>query len=662
MFGSPAQWANTAAADALVERIPDPLVAVRILLSMAAGRGELLQRAAVKAASVKHVVDRGLAGIAVVQAAVAAGQTEVAFGLMAAVDHDLALHLREVCAVELARRGELRQAWEAVEALPPVRRDRAAAAVSAEQARRDPELARDLAERVAGASARVSVLLAGGLVDEALAVPLDEIDAVGIEKADVARTELVAALARRGDFEQAIELIRSISGRRRRYLARWVAARSALPVAGALQLLATFSEWEQSRCIADLVERAESVDAALTIADAAPRRPEVLRKLAVSLAGRGAVAAAIELMDEFEPDVAVTLRVAEAVDRETAIAMITDPAVCTPYSWENPADRYHVVPGARAAAAHGELAHVLAAVETARAWDRGDVLRKAGLTAAVHGHPRTALALAGRLDSERDRQHQTGVVLGATAARGDLSEALALLGEYVPREDQADALAVIGRALVRAGRVPTPELGAMASHALVMAAAVGGQLSAALAMASGIAGEQAARKFGHSAAVHRRDLVIDICCALAAVGAFERVIEAASSLPPKYRDIALRLAGRTAVRHGHLEGGTKLWWLIGGPRGNDAVEVAVVHLAAGVAMADTVGDDEYRSRERAYRDIAVLAAYRGLLPEAAAVVARIEPAEWALASAWRNITGHLNAEQRRTFADAYLTARAATRR
>lgn len=741
MFGSPAQWAaagDTAAADALVERMPNPVLAVRTLLSLVAVSDsdertrELLQRAGAKAAPVAHVVPRGMATIAVVRAAVAARQSDVALEIAAAVETGLALHLREVCAVELARQGEVRAARVAAEGLPSVRRDRAIAAVSVEEARQagDPEVARALADRVADAPARVSVLLAAGLVDEALAVPLSPgaMDAVGIEKADLARTELAVALAGYGDFDEAIEVIGRISGRRRRFLARRAAARSALPLPGAERLVAALQGWERDQCLADLAVRAGSVDHARAFAEG----PAVLAKLAVAAARRGPVWTAMELVADLEPDTVTTLRLAEEVarhgDREMAIAMITDPAIRTPYDWENPAPAYDVVPGACAAAAHGELANVLAVVETTREWDRGAVLRRAALAAARHGHPRTALALVAQLDNGEARRHQAAVVLGATAARGQLADALALLEEHVPPHEQLYTLVVIGRALVRTGRVPATgllsraealtaeadgvvprfalaELAAIAgqvgrgvldlprverpgfpqlvdhptnailkhvacaaaaqgridealaivepSHALVMAAAAGGHLTAALAMAADIATKQAARKFGHSAAVHRRDLVIDICRTLAAVGATDSVIEVAQSLPPRHRDLALRLAARTAIAHGYLSPGVDLLWLTGGPGPDAAVAVAIADLDAGSTIAATVGG----SRERALRELAGIAAARGLFSEAAAAVARIEPDDWTLAAAWRHVAGRLDGPRLHTFAADYLTAR-----
>lgn len=432
MFGTPAQWAaagHAAAADAFVERVPDPAVAVRILLSLAAvsdsaeRRLELLLRAGQKAASVERVVPRGLAAIAVTRAAVAASAAGVVQEIAANVEPGLALHLQERCAVELARCGGVRQAHAVLESLPAVRRDRAFAAVSAEEARLsgDPEVARALAEQVAGDPARVAVLLAGGLVDEALTVPLAtvEMDAVGIEKADIARTELAVALSRRGDFDQAFEVIARISGPRRRHYARLSAARAAAPLPGAMRFADLFSDWSLGRYVGELAARVEDIGSALALAEASGRRTEVLRKFAVVMARRGMVPEAMELVDDLEPDTVSALELAEAVagqgDRDIALAMLTDPAICMRYDFENPPPAYDVVPGARAAGAHGELAHALAAVEFAREWDKGAVRRKAARAAAIQGHPRTALALVAGIDSEEGRRHQTAAVLAATA-------------------------------------------------------------------------------------------------------------------------------------------------------------------------------------------------------------------------------------------------------
>jgi hypothetical protein len=752
MIGTPAQWAaagDTAAADALVERIPNPVVAVWTLLSLLAVADSeeravtLLRRAGAAAASVVAAEPRAVTTIAVVRAAVAAGQADAAGRIASAAEPGLREHLAELLAAELARHGDSDRALEIVDGLvDPRRRDRAFAAVTAERARRagNRDVAVALAERVTDPAARVSVLLAAGLVDQALAVPLSS------GEVGVARTELAVALAGRGDAERAVEIIQQIPGRRRRHLARRAAFASALPVPAAVGLAVAFPDGERNRRLADLADlaaRAGRLDDAVTIADLTERRIEALRGIAVATAERGAVSAALALVADLEPHTGTALRLAEAVarhgDQDTAIAMITDPATCAPYSWESPAYVYHVALGACAAAANGDLARALAAADTARQWDRATVVRRAAFAAARHGHPRTALALVAALDSGHARQQLTATMLGVTAAQGDLPSALALLDANVPRSDRLRALVLIGRALVRAGRVPatgllvraealnaervahgdaaaTLELAELAAvegaidravagttrirrpvshpnlrralnspvdailrhiacaaaaqgridealtlvepcHSLAVAAAVGGQLPAALAMATDVATDLAARPLSHSVAVHRRDIVTNICRTLAAAGEVDRALEAANVLPPRHRDAALRVAARTAVHHGHLEAALRTWWLVGGPGQSGVAEMAVTDIDTALATADTLDDDAYHSRDRALMAIAAIAACRGLVPVAAAAVAGIEFTNWSLGPAWRHIAARFDEDQLRAAASAYLTAR-----
>lgn len=164
MIGTPAQWA---VADSDYRA------------------GTLLRRAGAALELVVPAQLRAVTTIAVVRAAVVAGQTGAAGRIASAAEPGLREHLAELLAAESARQGDSDRALGIVDGLAdPRRRERAFAAVTAEQARRAgvPDVAVALAERVADPAARVSVLLAAGLVDQALAVPLspDEVGSSGL--------------------------------------------------------------------------------------------------------------------------------------------------------------------------------------------------------------------------------------------------------------------------------------------------------------------------------------------------------------------------------------------------------------------------------------------------------------------------------------------------
>jgi hypothetical protein len=731
MLGTPAQWAaagDTAAADALVERIPDPVVAVRTLLSLVAVANSderltvLLGRAAAAARSVARAEPRAVATIAVVRAAVGAGQAAVAGRIAAAAEPGLREHLGEFIATELARHGAVDQALAVVDGIAePRRKARAFAAVTVERARQagDPDTAAALAETVAEPAARVRVLLAAGLLDRALAVSLSSGDVGG------ARTDLAVALAGRGDFGQAVEIIGRIQGRRRRHLARRAAMAAALPVPAALLLTEVFLDWERHRCVAELAVRAARagwLDTAVAIADLTERRDEALREIAVVTAERGDVTAATRLVADRDLDAETTLRMAEAVarhgDRDTAITMMTDPAVRPRDGWERHRQVYEAGPGARASAAAGDLARALTTVDTVQPWNRRAVLRPAALAAARHGHPRTAMALVAAIDSEQTREHLTPVALGVYAARHDPAVALALLDEYVPRNRQLTALVRIGRLLGRAGRQPATglldraeplvdgsahsalaELAAVEGHvdralsmaqkvgtdwllpriadaaaaqgrvdealaisapghSLIMATAAGGRLDAALAMTDTFAAELAARRWGPSVTVARRDIVTDACRVLAAAGRTDHVVDAANSLPLRHRERTLRLAARTAAHHGHRDAASHLWHLAGGPDPAGVAALAVIDIGAALAVAATMTDDVYGSRDQTHRVIARIAADRGLSRQAADAVAGIEVTRWTLGPTWRYLAARFDRDQLREAASAYLAAKA----
>lgn len=720
-MGTPAQWAatgDTAAADALVADMFAPSAAVRTLLSLlgVADSAEraivLLRRAAAAAARVTPASPRAVATIAVVRGAVATGHYGVAREIAADTEPGLREHLLETLPAMLARRGALDLAEELVATLAePHRRARAHAAVTTERARRGEDPA-ELTGTVADPGARIGVLLAGGLVTQAA----DLADSVAPAASHgIVRTELAAALAARGDLERAATIIERTPGRARRWLARRAALAAAVPVPAAAGLADRLSGWDRIRSLAGLAVRAARaghLDDAREITASTGQDVRVVHAVAVATAEHGDTAAATRMLADTEPDTNTALLAAAAMARHgeqaAAIALVTDPANCAQYDWEVHPDVRDARPSARAAAAAGEVDRVVAIAARMRPSSRRVILRAAAVTAARHGRTDTGLAIAGELGDETERAEAVTDVLAATAARGDLPTAFALLDEHVSQDRRLPALLAVAEALHRAGRLPAtglleraaglpgahdqnkaelavaegvidlPALRRLPEHSdlprriaclaaaqgrfddalaltgpsrqLVVSAAIGGQVSSALAMAADLVRDQATRHGTRSVAIEHRDLLANVCRALGVAGRLDQAVDVARV----HRGFGLRQAGIAAAAHGHLDAAWHAWQLVGGPGPAEIIEVAVHALDAALDAARTVPDDAYGGRDRLFRDLAVIAADRGLVATAAAAAAGVERAGWARASAWRHLAARFDRDQLRAAA-AYLT-------
>lgn len=171
------------------------------------------------------------------------------------------------------------------------------------------------------------------------------------------------------------------------------------------------------------------------------------------------------------------------------------------------------------------------------------------------------------------------------------------------------------------------------------------------------AAELAARRWGPSVTMARRDLVTDACRVLAAAGKIDHVLAAASSLPLRHHERALRLAAGTAAQHGHRDAASHLWHLTGDADPAGVGELAVIDIGAALAVARTMTNDACRSRDQVHRVIARIAADRGLPRQAGDAVAGIEFTRWTLGPTWRYLASRFDKDQLRAAASTYLKAR-----
>ena len=451
--GLPLVWtrrADTEQVDRYLERIVDPDRAVEALLSLVpfATSADQVDRLLDRAGAAAMALDRPKRRVAVlrvvVETATAAGREERALRLAAEVRPDgVRDHLISAIAGALAARGELDQAVEVARRIGPPRvRERTLVAVAAFA---DRARALSIGESLTAPARQVEVLVAAdpALLDRARAIAR-RIE-VPYERADAVAT-LAAAVSRQGNTPDALALVRTIAGGRRRRAALLAIVRAA--PAAAVRLESAGVD-ERTAALAEAAAQDGRTEQAITITDAfrhAYDRARTLIRIAVTTAEQGRIDEALRVHDVIDPwfsGVSVLARIAEAAARTghlaRAITMITEPELLRRALGKPVWNFTDVISGARAVAATGDSDGALTIARSlGDSSFSADALAAAAAAAARAGHPDTALRLADAITCganavpqfaaaiARARVRAQAATAATTAARGDLTTAVTI--------------------------------------------------------------------------------------------------------------------------------------------------------------------------------------------------------------------------------------------